>query len=125
MFNPNTQQWARYRPFYQILFFAVLLLALYLGMRPAPPPTPFKFSMVAVLYHTGGLCVCCILSYLAYPKWRWWWRGVFMFAVGLAIEYVQSFHPSRTADIHDIYANTLGVALGLIAVHLLQRHHRH
>ena len=97
---------------------------MYLGMRPGPPPTPFRFSMVDSVYHAGGLFVCTLLSYPAYPKWRWWWRGAFMFAVGVAVEYVQSFHPTRSAELGDIYANTLGVALGLLAVHLLQKHHR-
>ncbi|PRB75454.1 VanZ family protein [Pseudomonas sp. MYb185] len=110
------RHWARYRPFYRILFFSVLFLGMYLGMRPGPPPTPFKFSMVDSLYHAGGLFVCTLLSYMAFPRWRWWLRGVLMFAVGLAVEFVQSFHPTRSADIHDIYANSVGVAAGLLVI---------
>ena len=121
MLKPVFRHWARYRLFYQLLFFAVLLLGLYLGMRPGPPPTPLKFSLETTLYHTAGLFVCTILSYLAYPRWRWWWRGAFMFGVGVAVEYVQSYHPARTADMHDIYANTVGVILGLVVVCIHQR----
>lgn len=110
------RHWARYRPLYRILFFSVLALGMYLGMRPGPPPTPFKFSMVDSLYHAGGLFVCTLLSYMAFPRWRWWLRGVLMFAVGLAVEFVQSFHPTRSADIHDIYANSVGVVAGLLVV---------
>lgn len=113
------RHWGRYRLLYRIAFFAVLLLGLYLGMRPGPPPTPIKFNMVDWVYHAGGLFVCTLLSYLAYPGWRWWARGAFMFAVGLAVEGVQSFHPTRSPDIHDIYANTVGVGIGMLMVVLL------
>lgn len=103
----------RHRFYYQIIFYSVLALGTYLGMRPEPPPTPIKFSSVDTLYHAGGLFICTLLSYLAHPRWRWWWRGAFMFAVGVAIEYAQTFQSTRTADIRDIYANSVGVALGL------------
>lgn len=110
------RHWARYRLPYKVLFFSVLFLGMYLGMRPGPPPTPFKFNMVDSFYHAGGLFVCTLLSYLAFPRWRWWLRGVFMFSVGVAVEFVQSFHPTRSADIHDIYANSVGVGAGLLVV---------
>ena len=121
MLKPVFRHWARYRLIYQVLFFIVLGLGIYLGMRPGPPPTPFKFSMVDSVYHAGGLFVCTLLSYLAYPRWRWWWRGALMFAVGVAVEYVQSFHPTRSAELGDIYANTVGVVLGLVVVWFWQR----
>ncbi|CEA06293.1 VanZ like family protein [Pseudomonas saudimassiliensis] len=110
------RHWARYRLLYRILFFSVLALGMYLGMRPGPPPTPFKFNMIDSLYHAGGLFVCTLLSYLAFPRWRWWLRGVLMFSVGVAVEFVQSFHPTRSADIHDIYANSVGVGAGLVLI---------
>ena len=113
----------RYRLFYRTLFFLVLFLGMYLGMRPASPPTPIKLSMVDSLYHAGGLFVCIILSYLAFPRWRWWFRGVLIFSVGVAIESVQSFHPTRTADIHDVYANVVGIVVGL-GVILAWQHRR-
>lgn len=112
---------ARYRLIYRMLFISVLCLGMYLGMRPAPPPTPIKFDMIDSLYHAGGLFVCTILSYLAFPRWRWWFRGAFMFAAGVAVEFVQSFHPTRTADIGDIYANSVGVVLGLLVILVWKR----
>lgn len=110
------RHWARYRLPYKVLFFSVLFLGMYLGMRPGPPPTPFKFNMIDSIYHAGGLFVCTLLSYLAFPRWRCWLRGVLMFSVGVAVEFVQSFHPTRSADIHDIYANSVGVVAGLLVV---------
>lgn len=105
----------RYRLAYQILFYAVVALGIYLGMRPEPPPTLIKFSSMGTLYHAGGLFVCTILSYLAHPQWRWWWRAALMMAVGIAIEISQIFS-TRTADIEEIYANTVGVVLALLVL---------
>ena len=122
-----TRHAARHRLVYKILFLSILFLGMYLGMRPGQPPTPFKFDMVDSVYHAGGLFVCTILSYLAYPRWRWWLRGLMMFAVGLAVEYVQSFHPTRSADIHDVYANTVGITTALIILllwHLCRCRHQ-
>src|SRR5690606_19033222 len=106
--------WARNRPANRARCFSARMLRTYLGMRPAPPPVPFTFSMIDSVYHTGGLLVCTLLSYPAFPRWGRWWRAGFMFAVGLAVEYVQSFHPTRSPDIHDISANTAGVAAGML-----------
>ncbi|GAA6131573.1 VanZ family protein [Halopseudomonas sabulinigri] len=106
--------WARYRTLFKIAFFALLALGLYLGMRPTPPPTAYSWQ--AAGYHAGGLFSLTILSALAFPHWRWWWRALFMFAVGVAVEYVQSFHPTRTADWADIYANSGGIAFGLLCL---------
>ncbi len=106
--------WARYRTLCKIAFFALLALGLYLGMRPTPPPTAYSWQ--AAGYHAGGLFTLTILSALAFPHWRWWWRALFMFSVGVAVEYVQSFHPTRTADWADIYANSGGIAVGLLCL---------
>lgn len=110
------RHWTRYRWFYRTVFFSVLALGMYLGMRPEPPPTPIKFNFIDSVYHAGGLFVCTILSYMAFPRWRWWFRGLLMFSVGVAVEYVQSYHPTRSADIHDIYANSVGVVAGLLVI---------
>ncbi|GGI97045.1 VanZ family protein [Halopseudomonas pertucinogena] len=102
----------RFRWFYLILFYTVLGLGIYLGIRPEAPPTPIRFSSVDTVYHAGGLLVCTILSYPAHPRWRWWWRGLFLFGVGVVIECIQGYS-SRTPDMADIYANTGGVLAGL------------
>ncbi|SDR98922.1 VanZ like family protein [Halopseudomonas xinjiangensis] len=113
------RQWVRYRPAFQILFISVVAFGMFLGMRPTPPPT--AFSWMATGYHLVGLFGCTVLSYLAYPRWRWWARFVLMFAVGISVEWVQSYHPTRSADIHDVYANTMGVACGLALIWLWER----
>ena len=106
--------WVRLRPAFQIMFYVTVALGLYLGMRPTPPPV--AFSGMAVLYHAGGLFTCTILSYMGHPRWQWWVRLVLMSAVGVAVEMVQSFYPTRSADVYDLYANSIGVAVGLATI---------
>tara|TARA_R110000850_G_scaffold96655_4_gene201899 strand:+ start:38151 stop:38528 length:378 start_codon:yes stop_codon:yes gene_type:complete len=112
------RQWVRFRTVFKILFFAVLALGIYLGMTPAPPAALHVWN--AYFYHAGGLLACTVLNFLAFPRWYWWVRGLLMFLVGVAVEYVQSFHPTRSADITDIYANTGGVVVGLVLIWLFQ-----
>ena len=112
---------SHHRLAFQILFYAILTLGIYLGMRSEQPPTPIKFNGIDSVYHAGGLLLCTLLSYLAHPRLRWWWRGAFMFAVGAAVEYVQSFQPTRTAELGDIYANSVGVVAGLIVLWIWRR----
>ncbi len=114
------RRWVRYRLAFQMLFFSVVALGMYLGMHPSPPRTAYGF--VAPLYHAGGLFGCTILSYLAYPRWRWWFRGLMMFLVGVSIELVQSLHPTRSADMNDIIVNSVGIAAGLLVVLLWERY---
>lgn len=109
------RRWVRYRPAFQAIFILVFGIGMFLGMRPSPATTA-EWSWLAVYMHAGGLFTCTILSYLGYPRWRWWSRGLLMFAAGIAVEVVQSFHPRRVADIDDIVANTAGVIIGLAAI---------
>ncbi|WP_339651717.1 hypothetical protein [Halopseudomonas pelagia] len=110
--------WMRYRVIFKVLFFAVLCLGIYLGVNPTPPPT--SASWHGDFYHAGGLFACTILSFLAYPRWRWWLRGALMFLVGLAIEGVQVFHSTRSAELIDLQVNTGGLAAGLLVIFLFQ-----
>lgn len=108
----------RLRTMFKILFFGMLMLALYLGLRPSP--TSAAYSWMSNLYHAGGLFILMILSYLSFPRWYWWARGLAIFALGAGIEYVQSFHPMRVADVVDLVVNGLGVAAGWLIILLLE-----
>lgn len=112
------RRWMRLLPLFRVLFFGMLTLALYLGLRPSP--TPAAYSWVSNVYHAGGLGMLMLLSYLGFPRWYWWARGLGIFALGAGIEYVQSFHPMRVADWNDLIANGIGVVTGLLIIMLLQ-----
>lgn len=118
MWLSTARRWLRLRPVFKVLFFCVLALALYLGLRPSP--TPAVYSSASDLYHAGGLFALMLLSYLSFPRWYWWARGLSIFALGAVIEYVQSFHPMRVADWEDLIANGAGVVSGWLVIWLLQ-----
>lgn len=112
---------ARYSLWFKLAFFAVLALGLYLGMSPSPPPTAYNWQ--ASGYHAGGIFALTLLSFTAFPRWRWWFRAIFMTLVGVAVELVQALHPTRSPDWGDILANSSGLGAGLlvIAIYLLVR----
>ncbi|UAW99433.1 VanZ family protein [Halopseudomonas nanhaiensis] len=113
---------SRHRNTFQTLFVALVLLGMFLGMRPTPPFGKIQWLMTS--FHLGGLFFCTLLSYLAFPRWPWWLRFGMMCGVGLAVEFVQYFHPTRSADLVDVFANTVGVVLGLAVIALWQKRNR-
>ncbi|SDU07958.1 VanZ family protein [Halopseudomonas salegens] len=108
----------RYHRLYQLLFFMTLGAALYFGLRPhhAPP----SHSWIPLTLHVSGMWFITLLSFLAFPRGYWWLHGLLLGALGTGIEFGQSFQPSRTVDLYDIYANLAGVALGILLVGLLK-----
>ena len=104
----------RYSLWFKLTFFALLALGLYLGMRPTPPPTAYAWQ--ASGYHAGGIFALTLLSFAAFPRWRWWFRAGFMSLVGLAVELVQSLHPTRSPDWGVILANSSGLVAGLLLI---------
>jgi len=107
------RQWVRFRPVFKALFFAVLSLGVYLGVTSGPSG---GYGVAAPLLHAGGLFTCTILSYLGFPKWRWWFRGGLVFSAGVFIEAAQYFNPRRYADINDLYVNAVGVVSALLLI---------
>lgn len=71
--------------------------------------------------HLTGMFGCTLISFLAFPRWRWWLRGLLMLALGVGIEFGQGWQPSRTVDQQDIIANSAGVLVGLIVIAILRR----
>lgn len=108
---------------YQFIFVLTLAIGLLLGIRPTPPLGGIHWLMTGL--HVGGLFACTLLSYPAFPRWHAAKRFVVVFSVGLAVEFGQSFLPSRTADLSDLVANLLGVTLGLLFIVLWQRFARY
>lgn len=104
---------------YQVIFVLTLALGLLLGIRPTPPLGGIHWIMTGL--HVGGMLACTLLSYPAFPRWHTIKRFVIVFSVGLAVEFGQSFLPSRTADLSDLMANLLGVTLGLLTIALWQK----
>ncbi len=107
------RQWVRLQPAFKVLFFVVLGTGIYMGVSSGPSG---GYGVAAPLLHAGGLFSCTILSYLGFPRWRWWFRGALVFSTGVFIEVAQSFNPRRHADINDIFINGAGVITALLLI---------
>ena len=112
--NPHLRLSAR------LTFAALIVVVSWLAWSPAPPPE--ATSGWDKLDHFAAFGS---LSCMAALGWGWArWRAVAaaLVAYGVLIEWVQSFIPSRTAELADLLADGVGIALGLFALRCLLHH---
>ncbi len=79
-----------------------------------------SFSYADKIVHLFLYFFLTLLWLLAYPKW--WRKPVFFIILvilwGIAIEFIQEyFVPTRSGDIFDALANTIGALTGLLVFH--------
>ena len=101
----------------RLAFAALIVVVSWLAWSPAPPPQ--ATSGWDKLDHFAAFGS---LSSMAALGWGWArWRAVAaaLVAYGVLIEWVQSFIPSRTAELDDLLADGVGIALGLLALRCL------
>ena len=93
------------------VFFACALLVLVLTLVPAPPPvltTGWDKSN-----HLLAFAVMAWLGCKAFPQ-RLAVMLLGLLAYGALIEIMQSFTPNRSAEWLDMFADLLGILLGLV-----------
>ena len=108
---------AMQRPWpYWLLFAGVLLVCVYLLLRPTPVPQWFANS--DKLGHAGGFFALVLLGYGATPRASAFFVLLLTGLIGLAIgsEWLQqtSLLPLRHASVWDLAADLSGLALGLM-----------
>lgn len=93
-------------------FWIPLAGATYAAFAPEGVPMPFQVSDI-VLH-------ACAFTYLTAALWlahhaadRGWKPAAWMLAYGIAIELVQSFEPTRSAEFKDLLVDVVGILLGL------------
>jgi VanZ family protein len=88
---------------------AVLALA----WLPSPPGPSLGWDKAN---HTAAFAVLSFTGLLAMRERKRpaWWVGGLLMLLGITIELGQALVPSREADWHDVMANTLGIAAGLL-----------
>ena len=65
--------------------------------------------------HIVGYAVLSLWFAGIYPRTRYPMIGVCLLVMGIVIEGVQgAMHVGRQADLHDVYANTIGIVCGLL-----------
>jgi len=95
---------------------AVLLVAItWLALIPAPPKvitTGWDKSNHALAF--ASLAFSSVWAVWQRPR-QWIWLAAALVGYGIGIEIAQSFLPPREADWHDVVADSVGIAIGLLA----------
>jgi VanZ family protein len=97
-------------------FWLPLAICTYLAFAPSPPDAIAHMSDIVL--HGFAFAYLTFALGLAYRSQRWWQTAAWMIAYGLAVEFVQSFEPQRSAELKDLGVDCVGVALGLGALAL-------
>ena len=98
-------------------FWVPLAVCTYLAFAPSPPEPVLRVSDVVL--HGFAFSYLTFALRLAHRRQRWWQTGLWMLAYGGFIEAVQSFEPSRTAELKDFVVDGVGIVLGLLASTLI------
>lgn len=103
------------RVLWRLLLAALLVVITWLALIPAPPPmvtTGWDKSNHALAF--GSLAFASAWALWPRPR-QWGWLAVMLLGYGIGIEIAQSFLPPREADVMDVLADSVGIALGLLA----------
>ena len=92
---------------------ALIILVVYLSLTSSPVDTGLNFPYEDKVYHAFAYFV--LMAWFGQIYHTTLQRIIFAFlfvALGLAMEYMQSFDPNRMAEFADMVANTTGVLVG-------------
>jgi len=105
----------RYQNFWLAIGYALITLVVYLSVTSNPPDPGIEIPNFDKVGHT-----------LAYFLMMGWFAQIYhvkkqriiyaisFVALGIALEYVQSFDPARMAEFADMVANASGVVIALL-----------
>ncbi|RZL36859.1 MAG: VanZ family protein [Rubrivivax sp.] len=103
------------RLLWRALLGLLLVVITFLALSPAPPKTvDLGWDKANHALAFGSLAFSAVWALWPQPR-RWGWLVLALLAYGIGIEIAQSFLPPREADWHDVVADSLGIALGLLA----------
>jgi VanZ family protein len=93
-------------------FWIPFAIATTAAFSPSGVPLPFRVSDI-VLHLFAFTYLTAALWFAHYPRGPAWTSAAWMLAYGVAIEVVQSFEPTRSAELKDFAVDIAGIALGL------------
>jgi VanZ family protein len=115
LFDPH------HRPHWRVLLLLMLVVTCWFAFSPQPPGLKFKDAdKVQHLLAFGALTLVTGLA-MAHGLRQTVWASAWMLLFAIFIELVQSQLPTRTADVMDVLADSVGIALGLLLLWGLRR----
>lgn len=103
--NPRLTAFGGWKPLFWAAALGILLLSL------LPSATPLPTTGWDKTNHLLGFGVLAALARFAYPGPAWP-RLLGLLAYGALIEILQSLTPDRSAEWTDLFADSLGIAIG-------------
>ena len=104
---------------FKITFTTYLILLTYLAL------TPIQIQGTQKIWDKGAhfiaYALLLIFMKLVWTKWSYFQLGSVCVGYSCLMEVVQYFIPSRSAELLDIWANFLGVMLGILLTLLLPK----
>ena len=95
-------------------FWIPFAFATYAAFAPHGVPLPFEVS--DIILHALAFTYLTAALWLAHCVGdRGWKPALWMMAYGVAIEAIQAFEPTRSAEIKDLMVDAFGIALGVLA----------
>jgi len=102
------------RGLWRLLLVGLYLAITWLALVPAPPEAlSTDWDKSNHLLAFGSLAFTSVRALWPQPR-RWPLLVAVLLAYGCGIEVAQSFLPPRSADVEDVFADGMGIALGLL-----------
>ncbi|MEW4363955.1 VanZ family protein [Aliikangiella maris] len=108
----------KYRRFWQILFWLVLITIAYLTLTPRPP-NPISVQHIDKLYHFVTFFGFSLIFYIAFKKLGFYRILILSSLLGILIEFIQIYIPNRGFSIADMVADCIGALVGVFVAHRL------
>ncbi|WP_457445292.1 VanZ family protein [Roseateles sp. P5_E4] len=106
------------RALWRALLAVLLIVITCLALSPAPPKTittGWDKSNHALAFAALAFSGVWAMWPVSQRPRQWIWLVIALIGYGIGIEIAQSFLPPREADWHDVVADSVGIALGLLA----------
>jgi VanZ family protein len=100
----------KFRPFWVLIGYGLVLLVVVLSIYPKAPPSLF-FTWQDKLQHALAYGVLMLWFAQLHPKSHYLWLACVFIVLGILMEFLQSLLGTRTGDIWDVVANSVGTVL--------------
>jgi VanZ family protein len=97
----------------QVIFISYVLLVIFLSLIPGPGVGGGQY--LDKIAHAALYAIMGVLAYIAFETfWRRIVIFIFIFLLGISLEFFQIYVPGRGASVYDVLANTSGLTLSFL-----------